>query len=58
MQKFMIRAAWISVVTVGKREMGGVEKFGTGDDNNNDRCSVSSYYSPDQETRSVLSMFI
>lgn len=47
MQKFMMMVAWMSAKTVGTREMGGFERFGTGDNGNNDKYLISSYYSPD-----------
>lgn len=52
MQKFMMMVAQIWVITVGTREMGGFEKFRTGNKNNNDEHSISFtllllYISPD-----------
>ena len=43
MQKFMMMVAQIWVITAGTREMGGFEKFRTGNKNNNDEYSISSY---------------
>lgn len=35
------------MIAVGKREMGGLERFWKDDNNNKDKCLMSSYYVPD-----------